>query len=71
MNAQPFLGIPAVIKPVITDLPGRIRVLLRNDDFAMCFIRNGSSTRQFPLSDEGDHWAPCLEAEQAANLTIR
>lgn len=56
-------------KPVRTCLPGRIRIRLRNDDFARAFVRHQGSTRHFILFDFGDHWQ--IGLEQGSNLNDR
>lgn len=72
----PLQGIPAgasVVfgvapeKPIRTCLPGRIRVRLRNTDFAQAFVRHNGSTRHFILFEVGDHWE--LGLEQGGNVT--
>lgn len=73
MNSVPtsLVFAPLVIKPVKTDLPGRIRLRVRNDAFAEVFIRHEGSTRRFAVLDRGDHWEPALDFEQGSNTTIR
>lgn len=69
--------LPAKISPVFgvvdpklirTNLPGRIRVRLRNEDFGVAFVRYNGETRQFIIFDAGDHWLIPLEFEQGGNF---
>lgn len=71
MNLNAFWGVPPTPKPFRTELPGRIRLRLRNDAFGMVFIRHEGTTRHFAIVDAGDHWTEGPELEHGANITIR
>ena len=64
-GAVVFGVVPA--KPIRTNLPGRIRVRLRNDEFGAAFVRYQRWTRHFIVIDCGDHWE--LGLEQGNNRT--
>lgn len=65
---EAVFGLPPA-KPFRTDLPGLVRLRLRNDEFAIATIRHGRTTRRFIIVDAGDHWTVTPEWEQGSNVT--
>lgn len=56
-------------KPFIDPPPGKIRVKMRNDNFAQAFVKNGESIRHFFIRENGLRWELCYE--QGSNTTIK
>jgi len=50
-NPKPLAGFPQ----------GRIRLRIRNTDFARAFVRTPSGIRHFIVKDTGEKWEPMLE----------
>lgn len=53
-------GVPES-KPLSGFPTGKVRLKLRNDDFAKAYVRTASGIRVFHLEDSGEHWIPALE----------
>ncbi len=62
-------GIPSQIKPIVGLPEGRARLRLRNDEFAMVFVRTSTGIRKFYISDVGGNWI--AEIELGENRTIQ
>ena len=55
------------VRPIVGLPHGKVRVRLRNNDFARVFVRNGYGTRQFVIGvNEEGMWYPA--AEQGRNV---
>jgi len=55
-------GVPERIGRIVTDIPGRIRLRLRNKEFAKVFIKSPDGIRKFFLTkNEDGTWSPTLE----------
>ena len=48
-------------KPLANFPAGRIRLRLRNTDFARVFVKTATGIRQFIVRDAGDTWEPLFE----------
>lgn len=66
VNGCPVWGVVPP-KPFRTGVPGRIRVRMRNNEFAEAFVRHQGSTRRFIVFDAGDHWVLPADYEQGRN----
>jgi len=60
-----LFGVPEKIKPLKTNIPGRIRFRFRNNGFGWVFIKTTTGIRQFAIGIKDDHWFPIHE--QARN----
>ncbi|MHA3773662.1 hypothetical protein ACXR0O_19170 [Verrucomicrobiota bacterium sgz303538] len=56
-------------KELRTDLPGRVRIKLRNCEFPRAFVRHDGTTRHFMILDFGTHWE--LGQEHGQNVHYR
>ncbi|HEV7405163.1 MAG TPA: hypothetical protein VGO11_19625 [Chthoniobacteraceae bacterium] len=56
-------------KPIRCSLPGRVRLRMRQNDFASIYVYGGGSIRQFIAMETDTHFEPCLELEQGRNFT--
>lgn len=48
--------------------PGKIKLRLRNEGFAMAFVRDENGIRQFAIAEIDGHWEPGPELEQGRNV---
>lgn len=48
-------------KPIKTEMPGRVRLRMRNKAFAKAFFKTPNAIRCFALKDCGDYWEPIYE----------
>ena len=55
-------------KPLRGFPPGKVRLRLRNEDFAHAFVSSESGTRHFYVEEADGFWQPIFE--QGANLTL-
>jgi len=54
-------GVPDRLQPIIPRLPGKMRIRLRNKDFAKVFFKTNEGIRCFCLEENGNHWTPIYE----------
>lgn len=65
-SAKIVWGVPKDIRPVVTELRGRVRIRLRKKDTAYAFVKSEGGIRKFVLFDEGDKWT--LGYEHGRNI---
>jgi len=58
----------AEIKPLRGFPEGRVRIRLRNDDFAQAYVKTATGIRCFYLYEVDGHWQPSFET--ARNETV-
>jgi len=65
-----FKGVPGVqpVKPFSPKPPGKIRIRMRQDEFATAFVRTADGLKKFIIQDDGETWS--LGFEMAENRRI-
>lgn len=48
-------------KPLRGFPDGKIRIRMRNDDFAWAFVKTNNGIRKFVILDSGEFWEPIYE----------
>lgn len=62
-------GVPPKMLPFLTELPGRVRLRFRNNDFGRAFIKTKTGIRHFIIftKDDGESQSWYLAVEQGRN----